>query len=93
MGAQRKIGFWTRMVADAVFRDAVLADPLRAMGDVDDVDVSAEQIRRLEEMSYDERMELVTEVVRDAYFRGALARFGPLREDGSLGGPEPPAQG
>jgi len=90
MDAQHKTGFWTRVVADSDFRDAVIDDPLRAMGHADDVEVSAEQIRQLEEMTRDERVELVTEIVRDAYFKGALQRFGPLREDGSLGGPNPP---
>ncbi len=51
--------------------------------------VSADQVRALEEMTRDERLALVTEVVRDAYMKGAVSRFGPLREDGALGPIEP----
>ena len=85
MGVVDKIGFWTRMVADQAFREAVIEDPLRALARVDDVDVSAEQVRQLEEMSNAQRRELVTEVVRDAFFKGAVSRFGALGRDGSLG--------
>lgn len=80
-----KTGFWTRMVADETFRAAVIADPLRALAGVDDVAVSPEQVRQLEEMARDDRIVFVREVVRDAYFKGAVSRFGPLREDGALG--------
>lgn len=87
MGIPEKTGFWTRMVADQAFREAVIEDPLRALARVDDVDVSPQQVRQLEEMSHGDRRELVTEVVRDAFFKGAVARWGPLGDDGALGSP------
>lgn len=87
MGVADKTGFWTRMVADQTFREAVIEDPLRALARVDDVDVSPQQVRQLEEMSHTDRRELVTEVVRDAFFKGAVARWGPLGDDGALGSP------
>ena len=70
---------WTRAVADLTFRDALIEDPLRA---------SPEQVRQLEEMDRDERAEMVTEIVREVHSRGFQARFGRLRDDGRLGGPD-----
>ncbi len=32
MADETKTGFWTRMVADQTFREAVIEDPLRALG-------------------------------------------------------------
>jgi hypothetical protein len=77
------------MVADQTFREAVVEDPLRALARVDDVDVSPRQVRQLEEMSHADRRELVTMVVRDAFFKGAVARWGPLGDDGELGAHPP----
>lgn len=74
--------FWTRVVADERFRDAVIDDPLRAVGEVDDIEVSAEQIRRLEEMSREERSDLVVEIIRTAFVKSAIARYGPVAVDG-----------
>lgn len=92
MGITDKTAFWTRMVADQVFREAVIDDPLRALAGARDVEVSPEQVRRLEELTRDERAQFVTDIVRDAFFKGAVSRFGPLREDGALGAlpPRPP---
>jgi hypothetical protein len=78
---------WVRAVADPAFRDALIEDPLRAMAAAGDVHASPDQVRQLEEMDPDERAELVTEVVREVFLRGAEARFGPIGEDGRLGGP------
>jgi len=78
--------FWTRVVADDVFRDAVVSDPLRALAETTGVEVSADQVRQLEEMDLDERREFVTDVVRQIHMRGARARFGDLGEDGRIGG-------
>jgi hypothetical protein len=89
MSVVEKTGFWTRMVADQTFREAVVEDPLRALARVDDVDVSPRQVRQLEEMSHADRRELVTMVVRDAFFKGAVARWGPLGDDGELGAHPP----
>lgn len=89
MGIAEKMGFWTRMVADQTFREAVIADPLRALARVEDVDVSPQQVRQLEEMSLGDRRELVTVVVRDAFLKGTMARWGPLPDDG-VPGPFPP---
>ena len=78
---------WTRAVADPAFRDALIDDPLRALAEAGDVAASAAQVRQLEELGRQERAELVMGVVRDVHWRGGQARFGPLREDGRLGGP------
>jgi hypothetical protein len=77
---------WTRVVADPVFRDALILDPLRALADAGDVAVSPEQVRMLEEMDLDERAELIAGIVREVHRRGAEARFGSIGEDGRLGG-------
>lgn len=79
---------WTRAVADTAFRDALIEDPLRALAQAGDVRASAEQVRRLEEMDRDGRAELVAEVVRQVHSRGFQARFGQLRDDGRIGGPD-----
>lgn len=79
---------WVRAVADPSFRDALIEDPLRALADAGDVHASLRQIRQLEELSRDERAELVMGVVRDVHRRGGQARFGRIHEDGRLGGPE-----
>jgi hypothetical protein len=84
---------WVRVVADERFRADLVQDPLRALATHGHVRVSAEQVRRLEEMTADERAELVTAVMREVHMRGAQARFGRIREDGRLGGPEPGAPG
>lgn len=73
------------------FRAALIADPLRAVADAGDVTVSPEQLRLLEDMDAGERADLVADVVRDVYMKGAVARFGDLGLDGRLGGPDPPA--
>ena len=79
---------WTRAVADLTFRDALIEDPLRALAEAGDVRASPEQVRQLEEMDRDERAEMVTEIVRQVHSRGFQARFGRLRDDGRLGGPD-----
>jgi hypothetical protein len=79
---------WTRAVADLAFRDALIEDPLRALAEAGDVHASPEQVRQLEEMDRDERAEMVTEIVRQVHSRGFQARFGRLRDDGRLGGPD-----
>jgi hypothetical protein len=79
---------WTRAVADLAFRDALIEDPLRALAEAGDVRASPEQVRQLEEMDRDERAEMVTEIVRQVHSRGFQARFGRLRDDGRLGGPD-----
>ncbi len=80
-----RTGFWTRVVADADFAEAVIEDPLRALSDVDDVEVSAEQVRQLEEMSREERTEFVRGIIREAFFQGASSRYGELAESGLMG--------
>lgn len=78
---------WVRAVADPAFRDALIADPLRALAEAPGVEASPAQVRQLEEMDPDERAELVTGVVREVHMRGGQARFGVIGEDGRLGGP------
>lgn len=77
---------WTRAVADPRFRDALVADPLRALAATPDVYASPEQVHQLEEMEPGDRAEFVAGVVREVHWRGGQARFGPLRPDGRLGG-------
>lgn len=79
-------GLWVRVIADEAFRTALIEDPLRALATFPDVAVSADQIRQLEDLSRDEREALVTDVLRQAHWRGGQARFGRLGSDGRLGG-------
>jgi len=79
--------FWVRVVADQDFREALIADPLRALASTPNIDVSAEQVRQLEQMDIEERSAFITEIVREVHFRGATARFGDIGRDGRLGGP------
>lgn len=81
------VPLWTRTVADAAFRDALIEDPLRALAAVGDVIASPDQVRQLEDLGREGRRELIAAVVRDAYLQGAQARFGPIRADGRIGGP------
>lgn len=82
------IPLWTRAVADPAFRDALIADPLRALAGAGNIEVSPEQVRQLEEMDLEQRAELITAVVRDVHMRGGQARFGNIQNDGRLGGSE-----
>lgn len=78
---------WVRAVADPEFREALIADPLRALAGEPAVEASPEQVRQLEAMDPDERAEFVRGVVREVHMRGGRARFGDIGEDGRLGGP------
>ena len=86
--ADGAVPLWTRTVADAAFRDALIEDPLRALAAARDVVASPDQVRRLEDLGREGRRELIIAVVRDAYLQGAQARFGRIREDGRIGGPD-----
>lgn len=88
-----KPGLWVRAIADGRFRTALIADPLRALADFPDVEVSAEQVRRLEELTVSEREELVRQVLHDAHLKGGQARFGTIGLDGRLGGDPHPTPG
>lgn len=46
-----RVDLWTRTVADPVFRDALVEDPLRALAATPEVDADPELVRRLEGMS------------------------------------------
>jgi len=83
------IPLWTRAVADPVFRDALIDDPLRALADVGDVTASPEQVTQLEDLDLEGRRELVMGVCREIHMKGGQARFGSLGPDGRLGGPPP----
>ena len=83
------IPLWTRAVADPVFRDALIDDPLRALADAVDVTASPEQVAQLEELDLEERRGLVMGVCREIHMKGGQARFGSLGPDGRLGGPPP----
>lgn len=82
-------GLWVRVIADEVFRTALIQDPLRALATFPDVAVSADQIRQLEDLGRADREALVTEVFRQAHWRGGQARFGQIGMDGRLGGAGP----
>lgn len=89
MESSEGVPLWVRAVADPAFREALIGDPLRALADAGDVIASAEQVRQLEELDVAERAELVMGVVREIHMRGGQARFGRIRGDGRIGGPEP----
>ncbi len=89
MADETLVPIWTRTVADPDFREALIADPLRALADAGNVGASLEQVRQLEDMDPTERAEFVRGVVRDIHMRGGQARFGSVGEDGRLGGPPP----
>jgi hypothetical protein len=89
MESSEGVPLWVRAVADPAFREALIVDPLSALAAAGDVRASAAQVRQLEEMDRHERAELVRGVVREVHVRGGQARFGPIREDGRIGGPEP----
>lgn len=81
------VPIWVRAVADPRFREALIADPLRALAAEPGVEASPAQVRQLEEMDADERGEFVRGVVREVHMRGGQARFGAIGRDGRLGGP------
>jgi hypothetical protein len=81
-----KTPLWTRAVADEAFRQRLIDDPLRALAEEPNIAVSAEQVRQLEEMDVATREELLTEIVREVYVKGAIARFGRIGPDGRFGG-------
>ncbi len=85
-GDEPRVPIWTRTVADPVFREALIVDPLRALADAGDVEASPDQVRQLDEMEPDEREEFVRAVVRDIHMKGGQARFGSIGEDGRIGG-------
>jgi hypothetical protein len=89
MESSEGVPIWVRAVADPVFREALIGDPLRALADAGDVIASAEQVRQLEELDAADRAELVMGVVREIHMRGGQARFGRIRGDGRIGGPDP----
>jgi len=80
------VPLWTRAVADERFRADLIDDPLRAVAAAGNIDVSAEQMRLLEEMDVETRTDLVTEVVRKVHWAGGAARFGGVGPDGRIGG-------
>jgi hypothetical protein len=84
------VPLWARAVADPAFREALIGDPLRALAEAADVRASADQVRQLEELEPGERAELVMGVVREIHWRGGQARFGRIRADGRIGGPDLP---
>jgi hypothetical protein len=89
MESSEGVPIWVRAVADPGFREALIGDPLRALADAGDVIASAEQVRQLEELDAADRAELVMGVVREIHMRGGQARFGRIRGDGRIGGPDP----
>jgi hypothetical protein len=86
---------WVRAIADDRFRSALVDDPLRALATFDNVRVSPEQVRQLEDMTRAERLALLTDMLRRAHIEGGAARFGAIGLDGRIGGPPrdlPPAE-
>jgi hypothetical protein len=80
-------GIWVRAIADDRFRTALIDDPLRALAAFDNVRVSPEQVRQLEEMTRAERLALLTDMLRRAHIEGGASRFGSIGLDGRIGGP------
>lgn len=89
MESSEGVPLWVRAVADPAFREALIGDPLRALADAGNVIASAQQVRQLEELDAADRAELVMGVVREIHMRGGQARFGRIRGDGRIGGPDP----
>jgi len=79
---------WVRAVADPRFRLALIEDPLGALAAAGDVEASPAQLAQLEEMDRDAREQFVNGVVIEVHVRGGQARFGWLKADGRLGGPD-----
>ncbi|MDH3225685.1 MAG: hypothetical protein OEM67_01155 [Thermoleophilia bacterium] len=67
---------WARAAGDPEFRQALIDDPLRALAGVGETDVSAEQVRRLEELTVQERAELIQEVLREIAMHRARRNWG-----------------
>lgn len=71
-----RVDLWTRTVADPVFRDALVEDPLRALAATPEVDADPELVRRLEGMSVDERRRTVKELIVAVMHRRARDQWG-----------------
>ena len=82
----KRPALWVRAIADERFREALIEDPLVALARFDNVTVSPDQVRQLEDMTVEERRELVTQVLRRAHIQGGAARFGQIGPDGRIGG-------
>lgn len=67
---------WARAIADEGVRDALIADPLRALAATSGVGAAPEEIRRLEEMTEDERRNLVRELMVEALRRRVHQTWG-----------------
>jgi hypothetical protein len=76
MSAAPPSTIWSRAIADEAFREALIADPLRALAAAPGVSAAPEEIRRLEEMTEDERRELVREVLAEAMRRRVHQMWG-----------------
>lgn len=77
---------WVRAVVDPAFRDAVIEDPLLALGGAVGSWCSPEQAEELEALDRDERTELVMGVVRAVLMRSRQVRRGQIGIDDPLGG-------
>ncbi|MFN8110252.1 MAG: hypothetical protein U0Y82_10495 [Thermoleophilia bacterium] len=71
-----RIPLWARAIADGAFREALIADPLRALAEAPGVAATPDQIRELEGMAAPERETLVREVLREAMARRARQQWG-----------------
>jgi hypothetical protein len=91
----RRPSVWARAIADAAFRDALIADPLRALADAPEVEVSAGQVRALEAMTPADREEVLRELLREAMTRRARQQWGDRFWSPDIGmdapGDDPPA--
>jgi hypothetical protein len=67
---------WARAIADEAFREALIADPLRALAATPGVAAAPEEIRELEAMTEDERRELLREVLEEAMRRRVHQMWG-----------------
>lgn len=74
--ATPKPSIWARAIADESFRDALIADPLRALATTPEVAATADEVRRLEEMTEDGRHEVLRELMLEAMRRRVHQMWG-----------------
>ena len=58
---------WVRTVADPLFRENLISDPLATMAAHPEVSAPPGLVRQIDTMTTDERREMITEVVREVY--------------------------
>jgi hypothetical protein len=80
---------WARAISDEAFRDALILDPLRALAGAPGVSATPEEVERLEDMTEDERRDLVRRLLEEAMRRRVHRMWGDHFWTGD--DPRPPA--